>query len=238
MSANLRRQGSLWDEVWNDYDRRVAVRAGPHRPTSPTPSAACALPGPAATATAAAGSAGPHRPWRLLQRLRPRGLWGWRRTALAALALVCAYLGSPIASAVQFAVAVQRADPATIASQVDWSLLRPGIEARLTEMASARLTGPPPAFLEELRSSLADRLASPEGLARVLAHHLPPEGNTGFGRAMRQAWPITPGLWQVSLASPEAPHQAVRLTLRLTDPLALQWAVVGVELPGRLGPWP
>lgn len=228
MTAHLRADRSLWDEVWNDYDRRAAVQAALCRPTAPAP-----RPSPPPQRQAA-----PRRPRRIFPRLLPRRLWGWRRSTLALLALVCLYLGSPIASAVQFAVAVQRADPATLASRVDWSLLRPGIEARLTEIASTHVSGPPPAFLEELKSSLADRLASPEGLARVLAHHLPPEGGTGFGQAMRQARPISPGLWQVSLASPHAPHQPVRLTLRLTDPLALQWAVVAVELPGRLGPWP
>ncbi|MBB3897129.1 DUF2939 domain-containing protein [Roseococcus suduntuyensis] len=228
MTADIRPDRSLWDEVWNDYDRRAAVHGAPHRPSAPTPRPSTPPKSPAA----------PRRPWRLLSHFIPRRLWGWRRSALALVALVCLYLGSPIASAVQFAVAVQRADPATLASRVDWSLLRPGIEARLTEIASTHISGPPPAFLEELKSSLADRLASPEGLARVLAHHLPPEGGTGFGQAMRQARPISPGLWQVSLASPHAPHQPVRLTLRLTDPLALQWAVVAVELPGRLGPWP
>lgn len=228
MTADIRLDRSLWDEVWKDYDRRAAVHAAPRRPAPIAP-----RPSPPSRRPAA-----PRRPWRLLAHFIPRRLWGWRRSALALLALVCLYLGSPIASAVQFAVAVQRADPATLASRVDWSLLRPGVEARLTEIASTHLSGPVPAFLEELKSSLADRLASPEGLARVLAHHLPPEGGTGFGQAMRQARPITPGLWQVSLASPHAPHQPVRLTLRLTDPLALQWAVVAVELPGRVGPWP
>lgn len=224
MSAGVCSDRSLWDEVWKDYDRRAAERdvpcqpaAAPPRPSSPPP-----LP-PAA-----------RRPSRRL----PRRLWGWRRSALALVALLSLYLGSPIASAMRFATAVQRADPATLAAQVDWTLLRPGIEARLTEIAATRLAGPKPAFLQELASSLADRLASPEGMARVLARHLPEEGRTGFGQALRQARPITPGLWQVSLAAPDTPHQFVRLTMRLTDPLALQWAVVGVELPGRLGPWP
>jgi len=228
MSGGTRADRSLWDEVWQDYDRRAAVHAAPPQPSAPAP-----RPSPRPRLPAV-----PRRPWRLISHVLPRRLWGWRRSTLALLALICLYLVSPIASAVQFAVAVQRADPAILASRVDWSLLRPGIEARLTEIASTHLSGPAPAFLEELKSSLADRLASPEGLARVLAHHLPPEGGTGFGQAMRQAWPITPGLWQVSLASPHAPQQSVRLTLRLTDPLALQWAVVGVELPGRMGPWP
>lgn len=223
MTASARSDGRLWDDVWNEYDRRAALRgvARPQAIATPKPS-------PPAPRPAAAGRL--PRP--------PRRLRGWRRSILALVALLSLYLASPIASAVQFASAVQRADPATLATQVDWTLLRPGIEARLTEMAATRLTGPLPPFLEELKSSLADRLASPEGLARVLAHHLPPEGATGFGQAMRQARPITPGLWQVSLAAPDTPHQPVRLMLRLTDPLALQWAVVGVELPGRLGPWP
>lgn len=228
MTAGVCSERSLWDEVWHDYDRRAAVRSVPRQPVAPPPRRS---PPP---------SPPPQRPpaARRLSRCLPRRLWGWRRSALALVALLCLYLGSPIASAMRFAAAVQQADPANLAARVDWTLLRPGIEARLTDIAATRLAGPQPAFLQELKSSLADQLASPEGLSRVLARHLPTVSGTGFGQALRQARPITPGLWQVSLASPDTPHQAVRLTLRLTDPLALQWAVVGVELPGRLGPWP
>lgn len=223
MSVFVRPKRSLWDEVWDEYDARCAARGLPRARVAARPAPAPAPAPPPAPARAAPVS--------------PRRRW-LRRPALALTALLGLYLASPIASAVQFASAVQRADPASLAERVDWTQLRPELEARLGEIATTRLQGRPPAFLGELKASLADRLASPEGLARALAHHLPPEGGTGLGQTLRQARPLSPGLWQVSLASPAAPQQAVRLTLRLADPLSLHWAVVAVELPGPLGPWP
>jgi len=224
------RPRSLWDEVWDEYDARMAARG--LRPASPF---AATLPHAAVPPAAHPAAAPPRRPARFLPW--PRG-WGLRRATLALVALTGLYLTSPIASAVQFAAAVQRADPATLAERVDWTLLRPGIEARLSEITRARLAGSPPAFLLGMQSALADRLSSPEGLAALLAHHLPAEGAASFGQALRQARPLSPGMWQVTLASPQAPQQMVRLTLRLTDPWSLRWAVVGVELPGPLGPPP
>jgi len=209
---------------------RVAAR-GPKPAEGPAP----AVPPPPPVMARTAAKAPPRGLAPLLHW--PRG-WGLRRAGLALTALLGLYLFSPIASAVQFAAAVQRADPATLAERVDWALLRPGIEARMHEITSTRLRGTPPPFLAEMQQSLADHLASPAGLARALAHHLPPGEGLALRQWLRDARPVSAGLWQVSLASPDAPSQVVRLTLRLADPWSLQWSVVGVELPGPLGPVP
>jgi hypothetical protein len=233
VTALSRPARSLWDEVWDEYDMRVAAR-GPKPATSPAAPPPTPAP-PLPVAATAVGKAPPRGLARLLHW--PRG-WGLRRAGLALTALLGLYLVSPIASAVQFAAAVQRADPDTLAARVDWTQLRPGIEARLQEITATRLRDAPPAFLAEMQQSLADHLASPAGLARALAHHLPPGEGLALRQWLREARPVSAGLWQVSLASPDAPSQVVRLTLRLADPWSLHWSVVGVELPGPLGPVP
>jgi hypothetical protein len=157
--------------------------------------------------------------------------WGPRRSLLALSALLGLYLVSPIASAVQFAAALQRADRATIANHVDWSQLRPTLEAKLADLTAARLGGPAPPFLAGMQQDMAARLASPEGLASALSQHLAAGADTRPHTLLRNVRPVDATRWEVSLASPNAPASLVTLTLQLTDPWMLNWQVVGVGLP-------
>jgi len=138
---------------------------------------------------------------------------------------------SPIASAVQFAAALQRADAATIAGHVDWSRLRPALEAKLADLTASRLSGSAPAFLVGMQQDMAARLASPEGLASALQQHLATGPGTHPHALLRHVRPVDATRWEVSLASPDAPESVVTLTLQLTEPWLLNWQVVGVGLP-------
>lgn len=203
------RSTSTWDEVWAEYDARTAPRTPP--PARPAPQ-----PAPVRV-----------KPFRLQWPRR----WGPRRSLLALGALLGVYLVSPIASAVQFAAALQRADPATISGHVDWSQLRPALETRLADLTAARLDGSAPAFLVGMQQDMATRLASPTGLASALNQHLAAAAGTYPYALLRHARPVDATRWEVSLASPDAPESLVTLTLQLTEPWQLSWRIVGVQLP-------
>lgn len=191
-----------WDEIWAEFDARQPLRGIVARAA---PARAMAL----------------ARPARGVRRLL---------TLIAVLSLGL-YLASPVASALQFASAIQRGDAQALAGQVDWAALRPALTAALAHAARESEPRPMPAFVAGMARDMAVRLAEPEALARLLNEQLAQGGPARemLGRVRIHG----PRSWDIALASPHAPGRPMRITLALADPLRLRWEVRAIELPSR-----
>ena len=168
---------------------------------------------------------------------KPKGLGRFKRTiAMMVCTLVAVYAGSPVASAVQVAAAIQRGDAAALAQHVDWASLRPALAAALSAEAQSNASQPMPDFISGMAQDMAGRLASPAGLAVLLNERLavPRGGSSAPAREMlSHVRMVDAGLWEVTLSSPDAPNRSAKLTLALADAVRLRWEVRAIELPTR-----
>ena len=212
--------GSNWDEIWSEFDAREGARIKATTPSA-TPIAPTLAPKPqhleAATETVVAR-------------------WGFGRLMRVAAVMVCTavafYAGSPVASAVQFAAAIQRGDATTLAHHIDWPSLRPALDAALAAEVQRNDSEPMPGFIAGMAQDIAQRLAPPEGFAtppRLAASAMPPAREMLSRVRMLEA-----GLWQVTLPMPNMGDRPARLTLALTDVARLRWEVQAIELPTQL----
>ena len=241
-----------WDDVWAAFDARdisgTVVEATAALPAAPPPATLRlqrliqqrrdqASPprrsfletGHSAWTEAAASA-------RRAERRSPRSVWRpyLRGMAFAACAVVAVYVGSPVASAVQVAAAIQRGDAASLAHHIDWATLRPALTAALAAEAQANHTQPMPSFIMGMAQDMADRLASPAGLAVLLNERLAANGTQPAREMVSGVRMLDAALWEVTLSSPQSPERSARLTLALTDPMRLRWEVRAIELPARL----
>jgi hypothetical protein len=136
-----------------------------------------------------------------------------------------------VASAVQVAAAIQRGDADALAQYIDWSTLRPALNAALEAETQRPESQPMPSFITAMTTDMAERLSSPAGLAALLNQRLAPGGaqparDMLSGVRMREA-----GLWDVTLTSTQAPERSAKLTLALTDVTRLRWEVQAIQLP-------
>ena len=133
-------------------------------------------------------------------------------------------IAAPVATAFSLAGAVQRLDAT---AQVDWPTLRNGVQQVLVREAERH--GPMPPFIHAMAATMAERVASPEGLAAML------QDRAGHGQGTRQALrhivPVGLGRWRVTLASREAGARDASLTLALTG--ELRWSLVAMEMQPR-----
>lgn len=251
MSATARI--NTWDEIWAEFDAREAARAAQETSSSsagqtpapePTRAATRALAQPRRTGLpqdpAAVGANGAGR-WHSTQ---PRRQDKPRRTrrlpriiVLLACTLVAVYAGSPVASAVQVAAAIQRGDTAALAQHVDWTTLRPALDVALAAETQRNASQPMPDFILGMARDMAERLASPAGLALLL------DGRSAGGvqparDLLSRMRMLEAGLWEVTLASGHVPDRSARLTLALSDAMRLRWDVQAIEFssssPARL----
>jgi hypothetical protein len=157
-----------------------------------------------------AGSPRPARPRRLLLQ------------SLAGVLAIC--IAAPVATALSLAGAVQRLDAT---AQVDWPTLRNGMRQVL--VSDAERHGPMPPFIHAMAATMAERMASPQGLAAVLHDRT---GHTQGARLTpRHIVPVGLDHWRVTLASREVGMRDASLTLVLTS--ELRWSLVGMEMQPR-----
>jgi hypothetical protein len=170
------------------------------------------------------------------RRAQPkRGLGRFKRVlAVMACTLVAVYAGSPVASAVQVAAAIQRGDAAALAHYIDWNTLRPALNAALAAETQRNSSAPMPDFITGMAQDMADRLASPAGLALLLNERLAAGGVQPARDMLSRVRLIEAGLWEVTLTSVNVPDRSATLTLALTDPMRLRWEVQAIQLPAQL----
>lgn len=221
---------NTWDEVWAEFDAREAVRAA-QKPRAPEPAKAApqpmAEPPPGSTKPGISeltcpGPIAPRRRSRL-----PRIL------ALMACTLVAVYAGSPVASAVQVAAAIQRGDAAALAQHVDWTTLRPALDAALTAEMQRNARQPMPDFITAMARDKAERLASPTGVALLLNEQMAAGGAQPARDMLSRLRMLETGVWEVTLNSGHAPDRSARLTLALTDAMRLRWDVQAIEFSSQ-----
>lgn len=252
---------NTWDDVWAEFDARQAetaklegmvAGATGHLPAEPKAPPATArlrwliqarrsrtLPARRSFLEASADQ------WRSeAERLRaaetqpkakPRGMKRFRRVlAIMACTLVAVYAGSPVASAVQVAAAIQRGDAAALAHYIDWNTLRPALNAALAAETRRHDTQPMPDFITGMAQDMAERLSSPAALALLLNERLAAGGAQPARDMLSRVRMLEAGLWEVTLTSVNVPDRSAKLTLALTDAMRLRWEVQAIELPAQL----
>ena len=169
------------------------------------------------------------------KRDKPRGMGRFNRVlALMACTLLAVYVGSPVASAVQVAAAIQRGDAAALAHYMDWTTLRPALNAALAAETQRHDGQPMPDFINGMARDMAERLSSPAGLALLLNERLAAGGAQPARDMLSRVRMLEPGLWEVTLTSVNVPDRSAKLTLALTDAMRLRWEVQAIELPAQL----
>jgi hypothetical protein len=169
------------------------------------------------------------------RRQKPRGMGRFKRVlAVMACTVVAVYAGSPVASAVQVAAAIQRGDAAALAHYIDWNTLRPALNAALAAETQRNSSQPMPDFITGMAQDMAERLASPAGLALLLNERLAAGGAQPARDMLSRVRLLEAGLWEVTLTSVNVPDRSAKLTLALTDPMRLRWEVQAIELPAQL----
>jgi len=255
MSANT--CTNTWDEVWAEFDKRQAARSGNVDPERMVEGAAGTHAGttrlrqliharrsntlparrslPDASADRRRGEAERLRAAQGHQRENPRGLGRFKRgLAVIACTVIAVYAGSPVASAVQVAAAIHRGDTAALAHYIDWTTLRPALNAALAAEARRNDSQPCPDFIAGMAQDMAERLSSPGGLALLLNERLAAGGPQPARDMLSRIRMVEAGLWEVTLTSVNVPDRSAKLTLALTDAMRLRWEVQAIELPAQL----
>jgi hypothetical protein len=169
------------------------------------------------------------------KRSRPKGLGRFKRmVALMACTVIAVYAGSPVASAVQVAAAIQRGDAAALAHYIDWNTLRPALNAALAAETQRHDGQPMPDFITGMATDMAERLSSPAGLALLLNQRLAPGSAQPARDMLSRVRMLEAGLWEVTLTSTQIPDRSAKLTLALTDVARLRWEVQAIQLPPQL----
>jgi len=176
------------------------------------------------------------------ERIRPaaikpskRGLGWYTRFAAVILCITAAvYAGSPGASAMQVAAAIQRGGAAALAHHIEWQSLRPALNAAFAAEVLRNDSQPMPAFITGMAEEMAERLSSPAGLGIVLNARQVASGAQPAREQISRVRMLQAGLWEVTLTSPNLPDRSAKLTLALTDVARLRWEVQAIELPARL----
>lgn len=253
---------NTWDEVWAEFDARQAARSEMSNPAAMVAGATAAAPRKDPVArlrglihARRSRADAIRRPfledsverWSTeAERLRAaqaarrrakpkRGLGRFKRVlAVMACSLIAVYAGSPVASAVQVAAAIQRGDAAALAHYIDWNTLRPALNAALAAETQRNSSAPMPDFITGMAQDMADRLASPAGLALLLNERLAAGGAQPARDMLSRVRLIEAGLWEVTLTSVNVPDRSATLTLALTDPMRLRWEVQAIQLPAQL----
>jgi hypothetical protein len=154
--------------------------------------------------------------------------------ALMACTVIAVYAGSPVASAVQVAAAIQRGDAAALAHYIDWNTLRPALNAALAAETQRHDGQPMPDFITGMATDMAERLSSPAGLALLLNQRLAPGSAQPARDMLSRVRMLEAGLWEVTLTSTQIPDRSAKLTLALTDVARLRWEVQAIQLPPQL----
>lgn len=172
----------------------------------------------------------------LAEKRRPqKGLRRFKRViALMACTVIAVYAGSPVASAVQVAAAIQRGDAAALAHYIDWNTLRPALNAALAAETQRHDSNPMPDFITGMATDMAERLSSPAGLAVLLNQRLAPGAAQPARDMLSRVRMLEAGLWEVTLTSTQVPDRSAKLTLALTDVARLRWEVQAIQLPPQL----
>jgi hypothetical protein len=252
---------NTWDEVWAEFDARQAARSDMSNAAVMVAGATEAVPAKdpvarlrrliharrsrsrairrsflEASAERWTSEAERLRAAQAARRQPPqRGLGRFKRVlALMACTLVAVYAGSPVASAVQVAAAIQRGDAAALAHYIDWNTLRPALNAALAAETQRNSSQPMPDFITGMAQDMAERLASPAGLALLLNERLAAGGAQPARDMLSRVRLLEAGLWEVTLTSVNVPDRSTKLTLALTDPMRLRWEVQAIELPAQL----
>ncbi|MBX9749551.1 MAG: DUF2939 domain-containing protein [Roseococcus sp.] len=251
-----------WDDVWAEFDARQAAQAQKDAMVAGATEASTAAANPRRSATSrlqrliharrtktlpvrrsflessmdAWSSEAERARQALAQQRQPRkGLGRIKRVvALMACTVIAVYAGSPVASAVQVAAAIQRGDAAALAHYIDWNTLRPALNAALAAETQRHDGAPMPDFITGMASELADRLSSPASLAQLLNQRLAPGMAHPARDMLSRVRMLEAGLWEVTLTSTEVPDRSAKLTLALTDLARLRWEVQAIQLPPQL----
>ena len=197
---------NLWDEVWAEYDARMAP-------------AAVARPAPALART---------RP-RATVRGRRVGRWA---AALLALGLGT-YLAAPVLASQQVTAAIAADDPAGLEALVDWPALQAGMHEDLAAAAlplgrTAGLSSAGLDYLQAMARETASGMASADGLATLLRRRLGLEG--GAEPAPARLLPEGLTRTRMVLAAADGSDASVALTLALVEPWRLRWQVVALDV--------
>jgi hypothetical protein len=169
------------------------------------------------------------------QRQPRKGLGRFKKViALMACTVIAVYAGSPVASAVQVAAAIQRGDAAALAHYIDWNTLRPALNAALAAETQRHDSQPMPDFITGMATEMADQLSSPAGLALLLNQRLAPGAAHPARDMLSRVRMLEAGLWEVTLTSTQVPDRSAKLTLALTDVARLRWEVQAIQLPPQL----
>ncbi len=208
---------NLWDEVWAEYDARLA----------PAPAAAQPLDWQASANRRAQPLAQP-----LAQPVARRA--GWWAAALLAVGL-SGYAAMPVLASQHLTAALDADDAAGVAAMVDW----PAVQASLSGDLAAATHALPPGrtaglsgagldYLQGMAREVSAGMATAEGLANLLRRRLGVEGGAPLASAQLQPEGLT--RTRVVLAAADGGSATVSMTLALTDPLRLRWQVVAVQL--------
>ncbi len=198
---------NLWDEIWAEYDARLA----------PQPAAMARRP---AAVVAAPGQRVGHAKWWLA------GL----------LALGCAgYAAAPVLAAQNLTAALSAADAEGMAGLVDWSAVQSGLSGELSAAAhalppgrTAGLSGAGLDYLQGMAREVSAGMSTADGLAELLRRRLGVEGRATLAPGRMLPEGLTRA--RLVLASVDGGDGRVSMTLALTDPLRLRWQVVAVDL--------
>lgn len=261
MSAST--NANTWDEVWAEFDARQATRTQQDVTVAGATAAFLAAPQSQARAATTrlqrliharrtktlpvrrsflessmqAWTSEAERAREALEQKRqpPKGLGRIKRVvALMACTVIAVYAGSPVASAVQVAAAIQRGDAAALAHYIDWNTLRPALNAALAAETQRHDSQPMPDFITGMASEMAERLSSPAGLALLLNQRLAPGAAQPARDMLSRVRMLEAGLWEVTLTSTQVPDRSAKLTLALTDVARLRWEVQAIQLPPQL----
>ena len=173
----------------------------------------------------------PHQPTAIHP---PKRGFGWFQRVIVVIlcTMVAVYAGSPMASAMQIAAAIQRGGAAALAHHIEWQSLRPALDAALAAEVQRNDRQPMPNFITGMAQDMAERFSSPAGLGILLSER--PANNPQPAREMlSRVRMLEAGLWEVTLNSPTSPDRSVKLTLALTDMARLRWEVQAIELPAQ-----
>jgi len=214
----------IWDDVWLEFDARQKVQPKAESP-GPMQAPARETNQPALLNVTAEAV------------VAKKGLGRFMRGVAVIIGSAFAfYVGSPVASAVQFAAAIQRGDAAALAHHIDWPSLRPALDAALAAEVQRNDTQPMPSFIAGMAQDIAERLSPPEGLAIMLNERMAANGVQPAREIFSRVRMLEAGLWQVTLPLPNMLDRSAKLTLALTDVARLRWEVQAVDLPARLPP--
>jgi len=157
-----------------------------------------------------------------------RRRWRWPRPLLLLLVLPAAWFIGPALGAADILGGIARRDLAPLTARIDWPLVTAGLARDLHAAAGAAISGDAARFLDAMAAEMTAAWQQPAARDRVLAARSDPAA------ARLQASRLeAPG--RIALDFGPGDAVALTMTLSLTDPARLGWAVTGLRFAEARG---